>query len=69
MPATRAAYRGHGPLLQHIIWNVIATTTITNLLNAGVGFAFGLEVWVDRRLPHDADREIGVPGGGETWVV
>jgi hypothetical protein len=23
MPATSAAYRGHGPLLRHIIWNVI----------------------------------------------
>jgi hypothetical protein len=28
MPATSAAYRRHGPLLQHIIWNVILTITI-----------------------------------------
>jgi pyruvate formate lyase activating enzyme len=28
MPATSAAYRGHGPLLHHIIWNVILTTAI-----------------------------------------
>jgi hypothetical protein len=32
MPATSGAHRGHGPLLQHIIWNVILSITI-NLAN------------------------------------
>jgi hypothetical protein len=46
MPATSGAFRGHGPLLQQIIRNVILTTRINED-----------SLWVERQSNHERVKD------------